>query len=207
MPGLKAALFFFENVCGFLPILNLWKRQIIHSFWSIFKNWINNPVYENGKPKSLCHDQFCPFPSGSNAPMLSPFFAPLLWSQSRRDFHFFLCFIILSPLHGQTICFHPSFLILSIWSTGICKAQHVNLVPNWHTTPVLIIVILPFHIKINFLYDTLHRSVPKHSDTKMSWTKRASRKGTFKLSKINHNTNFIKFHSKMLEIDENIFTV
>ena len=115
----------------------------------------------------------------------------------------FLCFIILSPLHG----FHPSFLILSIWSTGICKAQHVNLVPNWHTTPVLIIVILPFHIKINFLYDTLHRSVPKHSDTKMSWTKRASRKGTFKLSKINHNTNFIKFHSKMLEIDENIFTV
>ena len=139
--------------------------------------------------------------------LCSVLFLHLCYGHSPDVIFIFLCFIILSPLHGQTICFHPSFLILSIWSTGICKAQHVNLVPNWHTTPVLIIVILPFHIKINFLYDTLHRSVPKHSDTKMSWTKRASRKGTFKLSKINHNTNFIKFHSKMLEIDENIFTV
>ena len=144
-----------------MPILNLWKRQRIHSFWSIFKNWINNPVYKNGKPKSLCHDQFCPFPSGSNAPMLS-LFLHLCYGHIPDVIFIFLCFILLSPLQSQTICFYPSFLILPIWSTDICKAQHDNLVPNWHTTPVLIIVILSFHIKINFLYDTLHRSVPKH---------------------------------------------
>ena len=99
----KSCAIFFENVCGFLPILNLWKRQIIHSFWSIFKNWINNPVYENGKPKSLCHDQFCPFPSGSNAPMLSPFFAPLLWSQSRRDFHFFMLYYFVTTTRSDNL--------------------------------------------------------------------------------------------------------
>lgn len=61
-------------------------------------------------PESFCQEWSGPFPSGSNAPMLSPFFAPLLWSQSRRDFHFFMLYYFVTTTRFSSILFNSLHL-------------------------------------------------------------------------------------------------
>ena len=113
-----------------MPILNLWKRQRIHSFWSIFKNWINNPVYENGKPKSLCHDQFCPFPSESNAPMLSLFLHLCYGHIPDVIFIFFMLYSFVTTTQSDN-------LFLSILFNSLhLKHRHLQS-PAWQLGPKL----------------------------------------------------------------------